>query len=147
MKTLCKDSRQHNVMLHYFYSVFRFYLQLKISILRGHTNSYVQPCMTCSLSRRSTDLIPGGGGGGGPYQNDGGARLEFSKTTLKGTRISFGRRGSIILLPLRGTNLKQHKAYSVILFFSSQYPYKERYNDNSNRGHYRFQRQCTYFDP
>ena len=109
-------------MFHYFYSVFRFYLRLKISILRGHTNCYVQPCMTCSLSGRSTDSIPGGGGGVGgglPYQNDGGARLEFSKTTLKGTRISFGRRGSIILLALRGTNLKQHKAYSVILFFSS----------------------------
>ena len=31
MKTICKDGRQHNIMSHEFYLVFRFYLRLKIS--------------------------------------------------------------------------------------------------------------------
>ena len=41
VKTLCKDSRQHNVMFYDFYSVFCFYLRLKISILKCLTNLHV----------------------------------------------------------------------------------------------------------
>ena len=41
MKALCRDSRQHHVIFHNFYSVFRYYLRLKI--LKHHTNSYIQP--------------------------------------------------------------------------------------------------------
>ena len=38
------------------------------------------------------------------------------KNTLKGTRISFDKRGLNIFLRLRGANFKQHEKYSVIFF-------------------------------
>ena len=46
-----------------------------------------------------------------------GARRKFLKNTLKGTRISFDRRGSIGLLPLRGTNSKKKKHELTLTFF------------------------------
>ena len=42
-ETLCKDIKQHNVMFCDFYLVFRFYLQLKISVLKRHTSSFIKP--------------------------------------------------------------------------------------------------------
>ena len=57
VKTLCKDSRQHNVMFYDFYSVFGFYLRLKISILKRHTNSYIQPPISSKKSSNANIML------------------------------------------------------------------------------------------
>ena len=56
--------------------------------------------------------------GGLPRKNDGSARRKFSENTLKGTRITPDGRGFQTFLPLRGTNLKQHKNRHFDHFFS-----------------------------
>ena len=58
------------------------------------------------------------GVGGLPRKNDGSARRKFSENTLKGTRITPDGRGFQTFLPLRGTNLKQHKNRHFDHFFS-----------------------------
>ena len=84
-----------------------------------------------------------GGGGGvgdshGHLKKTGVARRKCSKNTVKG--ILFDGRGSIMFLPLKGTNCKQHRTYFVIFF-----PL------NTLEGLFRFQHlkryQSTNFEP